>query len=223
MPSRRLLHVIYTRLYAHFGPQFWWPARTPFEVIVGAVLTQNTNWANVEKAIGALKQKNMMRYGALSRAPERVIAQAIRPSGYYRLKARRLKNVLAYMKRFYKGSISAMRARDTSWMRRELLAVNGIGPETADSILLYALQKPSFVVDAYTKRVLARHHLISPGAGYAQVQDLFMKNLKTDVQLFNEYHALIVRLAKVYCSKRNPSCGRCPLRSLLPAKEVSGA
>ena len=223
MSHRVLLQTIYRRLYSYFGPQSWWPATSPFEVIVGAILTQNTNWSNVEKAIRVLKKEKLLSFARLSQSPEKVIAQAIRPSGYYRIKARRLKNVIAYMQRAYGGSLPAMRAQQTDSLRQELCGVNGIGPETADSILVYALQKPSFVVDAYTRRVLERHGLIPAGIGYAQVQNLFMKNLKIDVQLFNEYHALIVRLAKEFCTKRNPSCGRCPLQSLLPSKEVFGA
>lgn len=206
------LYLIYRQLYDFFGPQYWWPADTPLEVMLGAVLTQNTSWANVEKAITNLKQKRLFRLERLYGLSHKRLSRLIRPAGYYNLKAKRLKNFLAFLIAFYRGNIKEMRRKRTADLRRQLLSINGIGPETADSILLYALEKPVFVVDAYTKRIFLRHGFIKPDADYHQLQGLFMRNLKKQVKLFNEYHALLVRLGKEFCLKRKPKCGICPLK-----------
>lgn len=203
--------VIYKKLYARFGPQYWWPANSPFEVSVGAILTQNTNWLNVEKAIGNLKKNKLLEPRKLYKLPPRKLAALIRSAGYYNIKTKRLREFLKFLIKSYKGSLKKMSLSDTFVLRQELLCVNGIGPETADSILLYALEKPIFVVDAYTKRILARHRLVKEDASYGQVQDLFMKNIRAEVKLFNEFHALLVRLGKEFCLKNKPRCDICPL------------
>jgi len=210
---KQKLNRIFGRLYSAFGAQHWWPAHSAFEVIIGAILAQNTNWANVEKAISVLKEKKLLSPKKLYPLKPEKLASLIKSAGYYNIKAVRLKNFLKFFFDTYAAKIKLMAASNLSILRRQLLAVNGIGQETADSILLYALNKPVFVVDAYTKRILLRHKLIKKEADYNQVQDIFMRNLKKDAKLFNEYHALLVKLAKDYCSKQNPKCEICPLVS----------
>ncbi len=207
----RKLDLIYQKLYVAFGPQRWWPGKTPFEVMAGAILTQNTNWTNVEKAIINLKRSKLLSAVRLYRSSVAKIARLIRPSGYYNIKAKRLKAFLDFLFKYYQGNIRKMSLADTLKLRQQLLMVNGIGEETADSILLYALNKPIFVVDAYTKRILSRHGLVKGDSSYQEVQNFFMKNLKNKVKLFNEYHALLVRLGKDFCFKTNPRCKDCPL------------
>ena len=209
---KKALRSIYSKLYSYFGAQYWWPAKSRFEVIVGAILTQNTNWQNVEKAINNLKKAKALDAGKLHRMPKEKIARLIRPSGFFNIKSGRLKEFLRFFFENYSGDIQRLIKQDKQILRKQLLLVKGIGPETADSILLYALDKPVFVVDAYTRRVLARHKIIGEGAAYDELQNLFSKNLKNEVKLFNEYHALIVRLAKVYCLKNNPKCDVCPIK-----------
>ena len=205
------LNLIYKKLYSFFGPQHWWPAESSFEVIVGAILTQNTSWQNAERAIANLGKRKLLNPHKLYRLSDKRLASLIMPAGYYNIKARRLKNFLIFLFKSYKGKLKNMSLRDTQELRQELLSVNGIGPETADSILLYALDKAVFVVDAYTQRVLLRHRLIRNNASYDEIQNLFMKNLKNKVKLFNEYHALLVRLGKEFCLKGKPKCEVCPL------------
>ncbi len=207
------LGPIYKKLFAEFGPQEWWPADTPFEVAVGAILTQSTNWKNVERAIRNLKARRIFSPEKLHRLPEAKLARLIRPAGYYHIKAARLKNFLDFLFSRYGGRMQAMRKTPTGILRTELLAVNGIGQETADSILLYALEKPVFVVDAYTRRMLLRHGFIDEDDDYAHLQGLFTQALTKSTALFNEYHALIVKLGKEYCTKRAPRCPQCPLSS----------
>ncbi len=214
------LDTIYRRLYRAFGPQRWWPGDTAFEVMVGAILTQNTNWANVERAIANLKKSGTFSCPRLYRLSPRKLAKLIRPAGYYNLKAKRLKNFFKFYLLRYQGSHKKMSGAGILRLREELLSVNGVGQETADSILLYALGKPVFVVDAYTKRIFSRHGFIPEGASYEEVQRFFMQNLRNKVQLFNEYHALIVRLGKDFCLKSKPKCGLCPLKNLRSAKRL---
>lgn len=209
------LREIYHRLDEHFGPLNWWPAESPFEVLVGAVLTQNTNWKNVEKSIDSLKRANLLSFDTVLDVPEEQLAELIRSSGYYNLKSRRLKNLLEMVKAEYGGDLSLFFSEDILTAREALLRVKGIGPETADSILLYAGGHPIFVVDAYTHRILSRHGLIPESCDYQTVQDLFMDNLDHDATIFNQYHALLVRTAKRFCKKREPLCGECPLGPLL--------
>jgi len=208
----RRLNLLYQKLYSLFGSQRWWPADTPFEVMIGAILTQNTNWLNVEKAINNLKKHKLLQPHKLYKLPHKRLALLIRPAGYYNIKAERVKSFLELFIRYYNGSFKKMSCIATSSLRQQLLSVNGIGPETADSILLYALNKPVFVVDAYTKRILLRHHFIGEDAGYDKIQNLFMQNLKPGVKLFNEYHALLVKLGKEFCLKNKPRCKICPLK-----------
>ena len=206
------LETIHRKLYRFFGPQHWWPADTPFEVMVGAILTQNTNWSNVERAISHLKRERVLSPHKLRALKLNKLIRLIRPSGYYNIKAKRLRSFLDFFFQQYQGDIRRMAAEDLVTLRKELLKVKGIGPETADSIFLYALNKPVFVVDAYTKRIFSRHNFIPADTEYNQVQMFFMQNLKKSVRLFNEYHALLVKLGKEFCLKNNPICNRCPLR-----------
>lgn len=205
------LKKTYKKLFSAFGHQHWWPGDTPFEVIVGAILTQNTAWTNVEKAIHNLKKAKLLNPKRLHDLSQDELAKHIKPAGYFNIKAKRLKHFLNYLFDNYSGSLNRMFKKRTDALRRELLEVNGIGPETADSILLYAGNHPVFVVDAYTKRVFSRHRIIKPDADYHEIQEIFMKNLPYDVKLFNEYHALIVRIGKDFCRTKKPFCSKCPL------------
>ena len=208
----QILHEIYHRLYRQFGPQHWWPAETPFEVCVGAVLTQNTNWQNVEKAIQTLKQAGLLSPEALYALSEEELAVYIRPAGYFRIKARRLKNLVRFL--VEEKDLETLKEEEPEKVRHELLKIKGIGPETADSILLNALEKPVFVVDAYTKRILLRHGLATESADYHQLQELFMTHLPPDPQLYNEYHALLVACGKTFCLSRRPRCSSCSLQGV---------
>ena len=205
---------IYEILLKHFGPQDWWPGDSPFEIMVGAVLTQNTNWTNVSKAIDNLKQENLLSFEKLHELDVELLAEKIRPAGYFNLKAKRLKNLLDFIDEEYDGSLEEMFTEDIIGLREKILTVKGIGPETADSILLYAGNKPVFVVDAYTHRIFSRHSIIAEDEGYYEIQEYFSLSLPEDVKLFNEYHALIVRLGKEFCKKSKPLCSQCPLNEL---------
>jgi len=206
------LESIYKKLYSTFGAQCWWPAETPFEVTVGAILTQNTSWQNVEKAIDNLKKHNLLHPRKLHKLTKEKLGRLIKSAGFFNLKAKRLKEFLNFIFKRYEGDLGKLSLVDTFTLRAELLSVKGIGPETADSMLLYAFNKPVFVIDAYTRRILERHKLLKSGATYSQSQELFMKNLKPEVKLYNEYHALLVKLAKDFCLKGKPKCQICPLR-----------
>ncbi len=211
--QKKILTDIYKALYSHFGPQNWWPGDSPFEIAVGAILTQNTNWTNVEKAIGNLKNGKVLNADALHTISHSRLASLIKPAGYFNVKAKRLKNFMTFLTNHYKGSMSRLEKADMSVLREELLNVNGIGPETADSILLYALDKPVFVIDTYTKRVLSRHNVVSDKIAYHELQALFHVNIKPDVKRYNEFHALLVMLGKDFC-KPKPKCSICPLEKL---------
>lgn len=202
---------IYNKLYKFYGPQKWWPADTPFEVALGAILTQNTSWLNVERAISNLKAADCLSFEKLSKIKHTKLASLIRPAGYYNIKAERIKNFLIFIKKNYHGRLVEMRGKDTPSLRKELLEVNGIGQETADSILLYALEKPVFVIDAYTKRIFSRHGYLSESVDYLEAQRFFMDYLVPEVKIFNEFHALIVRCAKDFCKKKKQNCQECPL------------
>jgi endonuclease-3 related protein len=214
MKAALVLMDIYNRLFSFYGHQYWWPGDSPFEIAVGAILTQNTNWSNVEKAIGNLKKERLLNAKALYHLPTEKLASLIRPAGYYNIKAKRLKSFMNFLFDNYNGSMGKMQKEITSSLREKLLGVNGIGEETADSILLYAFQKPVFVIDAYTKRVFSRYGLIAYRASYEEYQKMFHQELDEDVQLFNEYHALLVRVGKEYC-KSKPLCGECPLNGIV--------
>jgi endonuclease-3 related protein len=236
---------IYTTLAAAWGRQHWWPAHSRFEVIVGAYLTQNTNWTNVELALGKLRAAGVLNIEGIRNIPIRKLEKLIRSSGYFRQKAKRLKAFIGFLDENYGGSLSKMCAQPTMKLREQLLALNGVGPETADSILLYAAQHPIFVVDAYTKRIAARHGILPDNAGYEETRKLFEKGLATVsaqvagpsnstggachkrsrmslakrpamAQIFNEMHGLLVGVGKYYCLKAAPRCDQCPLKPLLP-------
>ncbi|MDI7258465.1 MAG: endonuclease III domain-containing protein [Thermodesulfobacteriota bacterium] len=204
---------IYDRLYRAYGPRHWWPGETPFEVMVGAILTQNTSWRNVEKAIENLKNKGVLNSRGIRQLRKSQLAFLIKPSGYYRIKADRLKAFIDFLFEEYHGNIEKMRRDPLDGVREKLLSVKGIGPETADSILLYGLGKPIFVVDAYTKRILSRHGIISEKATYEEIQCLFMDHLPHEEKLFNEFHALMVHLGKNVCQKK-PKCDICPIKGI---------
>ena len=207
------LDKIYQLLFERFGPQHWWPGETQFEIITGAILTQNTSWANVEKAIANLKSASRLTPEELCHLDLSQLAELIRPAGYYNITARRLKNFINWLFDNYAGNLTNLESVDTGKLRAELLAIKGIGCETADSILLYALDRPVFVVDAYTARVAVRHELIEPNADYERLRELFQMNLPEDARLFNEYHALLVKVGKEFCKKQT-RCLNCPLEKL---------
>ena len=207
---------VFRTLARELGPQHWWPAESPFEVMVGAMLVQNTAWKNVERALDNLRAADLLAPFRLAEVAEEELAELIRPAGYYRVKAKRLRHLLAFIVERFAGSIDAMRAVPVSVMRRELLAIHGVGPETADSILNYALGQPALVVDAYTLRIWTRHGWIHPRADYHGLQAEVARGLPADAQTYNELHALIVSVGHHWC-KRTPKCESCPLRELLPA------
>jgi endonuclease-3 related protein len=208
------LRKIYDVALDALGPRHWWPAETDEEVVIGAVLTQNTAWSNVEKALENLRRAGKLSLAALDRARPATVARLIRPSGYYNLKARRLKSVARFFVERCNGrGLASLRDEEPEALREALLGVYGVGPETADSILLYALGMPVFVIDAYTRRILERHGLARPQAPYEELRALFETNLPTDVALYNEYHALIVALGHRWCRPK-PQCEECPLSGI---------
>lgn len=214
--SEPILLGYYRSLLAAHGPQHWWPGRTRFEVIVGAILTQNTAWVNVERALAKLRDEKLLTPAAMESVPAARLARLIRASGYFRQKAKTLKAFVQFLRTQYVGSLTKMFNAPTEKLRDQLLGVRGIGPETADSILLYAGNHPVFVVDGYARRMLERHQLAHATLSYQQVRKFFEENLPKDVSLYNEFHALIVHTGKHYCRKQNPRCSECPLQPLLP-------
>ncbi|BCV21821.1 endonuclease III domain-containing protein [Moorella sp. Hama-1] len=216
------LQEIFERLYRHFGPRHWWPAETPFEVIVGAILTQNVAWKNVEKAIANLNRAGLLTPEAVMQATPEELEPHIRPTGYYRVKARKLKAFSDYLQERYGGSLEVMFAQPLELLRTEILDVFGIGPETADAILCYAGNYPIMVMDAYTRRVFSRLGFLTAKVSYQEMQDFFMTNLPRDNRLYNEYHALIDALANRICLKKEPACDRCPLGAICPRIGVAG-
>jgi endonuclease-3 related protein len=210
--GKRLLRICET-LERFYGDLHWWPGETPFEVAVGAILTQNTNWANVEKAIGQLKAEGVLEPRALYGLDDETLANLIRPSGYFRVKTKRLKAFLEVLCGDFKGDLGLMFSGDLQQSRQRLLGISGIGEETADSMLLYAGGRPVFVVDAYTRRILTRHGVIEGKLPYGEIQRLFMKHLPRDAGGYNQYHAMIVTTGKRFC-RTEPRCGECPLRRI---------
>jgi endonuclease-3 related protein len=210
----RLIQQSYDALFARWGKQHWWPARTRLEMMLGAILTQNTAWTNVEKAISNLRKHGALNFHTLETASQQQLADWIRPAGYFNQKSGYIKNMVATIRERFDGSLNKLFALDTPALRKELLSWKGIGPETADSILLYAGKRPVFVVDAYTRRFLSRHGWCDKKDSYDSVAKLFTENLPEDAHLYNEYHALIVRLCKEHCNTK-PQCKGCPLEPFL--------
>jgi len=208
---RRRLLRLYTALHARHGPQDWWPALSRFEVAVGAVLTQHTAWSGVERAIDNLRAAQSLAPRPMARLPLPRLGRLIRPTGTWRLKARRLRALAVFFLSRAGGSVERLRRAPLETLRAQLLAVPGIGPETADAILLYALDRPVFVADAYTRRVLSRHRIVTPDIGYEALRGFLEAHLPGDPALFNEFHALLVAVAKSHCRAR-PRCEGCPLR-----------
>lgn len=212
-PLNQALQNIYRQLMAHYGHQHWWPAREPFEVIIGAILTQSAAWLNAEKAIANLRAADALSPKALRQLSTSELATLIHPCGYYNAKTLKLKAFANWLEKHYQDDLNRLFACDIDSLRQQLLAIYGIGEETADSIILYAAGKPSFVIDAYTHRILSRVGLTPEATGYRACQSLFMENLPADSHLFNEYHALLVKLAKDVCRK-SPLCSSCCLNNL---------
>lgn len=214
MKIAQILYEIYKRLYSYFGPQNWWPADSPFEICVGAILTQNANWKNVKKTLINLKNNNLLDPLKIYKISKEKLAQIIKPSGFYNLKAKRLKEFVKVLVEEYESNLAKLFSEDIYKIREKLLSIKGLGKETVDSILLYAGNLPIFVVDTYTYRILFRHNLIPEQTSYDEIQSLFMENLPLDTKLFNEYHALLVACGKNFCKKREPLCNFCPLKDL---------
>ncbi len=211
MKTAERLYSLYKAMYHALGSSAWWPGESPFEVAIGAILTQNTNWNNVEKAIANLKRAKALHPEMIAKMDISTLQELIRPSGFFRIKAQKLKNFVSFLAQEANMDILELKKQDTMSLRAKLLAVNGIGPETADSILNYALNLPVFVVDAYTKRMMIRHGLIHEECRYDELQALFMDNLQENTQFYNEFHALIVRTCKNWCKKQEANCANCPL------------
>ena len=213
-------HTLFLNMYSAMldvlGPSGWWPAATPFEMAVGAILTQNTNWQGAARAMDSIRKAGRLDPVALYELPDNDLAELLRPAGYFRLKAGRLKNLLALIVEELGGDIVVLADAGLEAARERLLAVKGVGPETADSILLYGLGLPSFVVDAYTARICSRHALVPEDASYDELRELFMDALPADVGLYNEFHALLVRVGNGWCRPRAPKCEACPLGRFLP-------
>lgn len=211
--TRKSLLTVYQQLFGCYGPQHWWPAESPFEVMVGAILTQNTAWSNVEKALASLVAHDRLDATKIIATRRDHLANWLRPSGYFNVKAVRLKNFC----RWYldAGGFGSLSGLDTTQLRQMLLSVNGVGPETADDMLLYAFERPVFVIDAYTRRLFARLRLLAANDSYDSLRTAIESALGPDVTLFNEYHALIVRHAKEVC-RQNPRCARCVLLAHCP-------
>jgi endonuclease III related protein len=208
---RRLVKKVFAQLFAALGPRHWWPADSPFEVIVGAILTQNTAWKNVKQAIAKLREHDLLTLRAINDLSHDVLAPLIRSSGYYNQKAKKLKGFCAHLQTHWQGELDDFLGQDMEKLRRELLSLHGIGPETADSIVLYAAHQPSFVVDTYTYRIFSRHAWVPEGICYEDLRAFFMEATEPDVAMFQEYHALLVRAGHLYC-RRQPVCDACPLQ-----------
>jgi len=207
--GRRLMEM-FDRMLHYFGPQHWWPGETELEMMAGAILTQNTSWKNVEKAINNLKDKDILNIESLHEITVHLLAEELRPAGYFNIKAVRLKNLINFITENYAGDMDLLLSEKTGALREGLISIKGVGPETADSILLYAAKRPVFVIDSYTYRILNRHGIVDDQIAYYDLQALFTDNLPGDAGLFNEFHALIVRTGKDFC-RGKPLCDSCPL------------
>ena len=215
-PLGETLRVYFDTLYRRFGAQRWWPARTRLEVILGAILTQNTSWRNAALALKELRKAGLLNQKRLEATSELELEALIRPAGFYGQKAAAIRSFLDWLRRAHAGSLNSAFGRPPDELRRGLLSIKGIGPETADAILLYAGRQPYFVADAYTRRVLERHALIAPQESYAGAQEFLHRHLPPDHLMFNEFHALLVEVGKHYCRRKAPRCEDCPLREFLP-------
>lgn len=215
MAQAQTIMAMYEAMSEALGPSHWWPGDSPFEIVVGAILTQNTNWKNVDKAIDNLRDADLLDPIRMYDLPIEELAELIRPAGFFKVKARRLKNFLEFLKDEVNFDLLSLKDYELFDVREKVLAVNGIGPETADAILLYALDHPTFVVDAYAHRIMGRHGIAYEGIDYHELQAIFMDALPEDVALYNEYHALIVRIGKDWCKKKAGLCDTCPLQQFL--------
>ena len=215
-----LLKQYYTRLLAQLGPQGWWPGRTRLEVILGAILVQNTSWNNAALAVKRLREAGLLNLARLQKASRAKLEACARPAGFYRQKAAAIRNFLDWLARSSNGSLAKLFPRPAAEVRADLVKIQGLGPETADAILLYAGRQPFFVADAYTRRILARHGLVSAVAGYSEVQEFIHRHLPADPALFNEYHALLVEAGKRFCKRHEPNCDACPLGEFLPSRDA---
>jgi len=215
MAQAQTIMAMYEAMSEALGPSHWWPGDSPFEIVVGAILTQNTNWKNVDKAIDNLRDADLLDPIRMHDLPIEELAELIRPAGFFKVKARRLKNFLEFLKDEVNFDLLSLKDYELYDARSKVLAVNGIGPETADAILLYALDQPTFVVDAYAHRMMGRHGIAYEGIDYHELQAIFMDALPEDVALYNEYHALIVRIGKDWCKKKAGLCDTCPLQQFL--------
>jgi len=214
-PAGRLLSRYYSVLRGRFGPQQWWPARTRLEVILGAILTQNTAWHNATLALRNLRKSGLLSWQGLRRADLPGLEACVRPAGFYRQKARTIRDFVDWLSRQHAGSLHRLFSQPAEELRCQLLNLRGLGPETVDAILLYAAQRPLFVADAYTRRVLARHGFVSDAADYHKTQEFLHAHLPRDVSLFNEFHALLVEVGKKHCKPQFPECAECPLEEFL--------
>ena len=205
----------YKVAFAKYGELGWWPANDTFEVMIGAILTQNTNWKNVERALQNLKERGLLGFQAIADVPLEELAEAIRPSGYYNQKAKKLKRFIEWLDRAAGGDIARLDELPTELLRENLLSIKGIGPETADDILLYALDRPVFVVDSYTYRIAARHGWVPPDVGYDELAESFTSSLPEDVALYKNFHAVLVEIGKGFCKKGKPNCPECPVKRTL--------
>ncbi len=209
--EKTVLISMYHKLYDNLGPSHWWPGESILEICIGAILTQNTNWQNVEKAISNLKKEKLLDANALYNLSTDTLAFLIKPAGYYNIKTKRIKNFLHFLKSEVNLEIEKLKEYELSILRKKLLSINGIGPETADSMLLYAFEKPIFVVDAYTARIFSRHKLIPEEITYEELQTFSHAYLPQDLMVYKEFHALLVRTGKIWCRKKTPLCKKCPL------------
>lgn len=210
------LRLYFETLLARLGPQGWWPARTRLEVVLGAILVQNTSWNNAALALRRLRMAGWLNLSKLAKAPRAELEACIRCAGFYRQKAAAMRNFLDWLERACDGSLAKLFAMSVQDSRRQLLEIKGLGPETVDAILLYAGRQPVFVADTYARRILSRHGLVSPAAGYSAVQQFLHRHLPPDQTLFNEYHALLVEVGKRFCKRQKPNCEACPLGDFLP-------
>jgi endonuclease-3 related protein len=218
IPASGLLSRYYLALQEHFGPQQWWPARSRLEVILGAILTQNTAWHNATLALRNLRQSGLLSWQGLRRASLATLEECVRPAGFYRQKARTIRDFVDWLVQRHAGSLHRLLSLPAEELRRQLLDRRGLGPETVDAILLYAAERPSFVADAYTRRVLARHGLVAAAADYHKTQEFLHAQLPPNTRLFNEFHALLVEVGKKHCKPQGPRCEGCPLEEFLPGQ-----